>query len=85
MSARRSTSKQVQIPLDHHRMEFPRIRVDIPADAYSARLRHKWFPQRPLSDALRLALSASSASRRSRSLARVGRLGLTGAEASDSR
>ena len=41
------------------------------------------IPSEAFSDALRLARLARSTSRRSRSLARVGRCGLTGAEASD--
>jgi len=31
----------VQIPMAHHRVETPPIRVDRPTDAYSGRLRHK--------------------------------------------
>ena len=33
--------QQVQIPMAHHRVETPPIRVDRPTDAYSGRLRHK--------------------------------------------
>jgi hypothetical protein len=33
--------QQVQISLNHHRVESPPIRVDMPTDAYSGRLRHK--------------------------------------------